>query len=182
MGRRKNQSAGIGKAISPEMKVEEQWRVAALGDLEEFEPLYLQLIRFYWPDSGTNEKEEATAQLVAWFAEELQAGNDDFFNALAKLIPVAKQKFGAVSPLEETLLLFQGLREGTLAGEDYPGLSAADCKQWEKVFPLWPATISELQSAISKAHPCDERTLRDAVKRLGYPVRAAELGARKKIK
>ena len=178
--RPKNQSAGISKAITPEMSIEEKWRVATLGDLEEFEPLYLQLIRLYWADTGTDEKVAATAQLGAWFAEELKAGNEDFFHALAKLIPIAKKQWGAVSRLESTLLMFQGMREGTLAGDDYPGLSAADCEEWKKVFPIWPATISELQAAISKGFPCDEKTLRDAVKRLGYPVRKAILGAPKK--
>ena len=182
MGRTKNQSAGIGKAIGPEMGIEERWRVAALGDLSEFEPLFLELIRIYQAEAGTDERETAAAQLGLWFAEELEAGNAEFFNALSKLIPIAKKKFGAVSPLEETLLIFQGMREGTLAGDDYPGLSAADCEEWKKVFPIWPATISELQAAISKGFPCDEKTLREAVKRLGYPVRKAILGAPKKKK
>ena len=171
--------------ITPQMSHDEKTMSACLGDLYDFHPLFGQLMRFYNPDGRIiNDKSEAMMKISEWFSSELEAGNAEFFTILGKLITITKKQMVGVSPLDTTLLNIQGWREGIYPDED---LVRAECGvsnyDWAlRSFPVWPATIKELHSVVSIHIKCDEKTIRDAVKRLGIPVRAGKMGAPKRDK
>ena len=177
----------------------EKFMISKLGDLNDWQWLYFLLNELYEnADVKTDKILSAKLNVAKMLLVELEAGNTEFFAVLAKMIPVARDKLNGPAPIESSLLFIKGVREGTFAerfsafAEMFSGArlesrskyrheqAKYDHEKAKRMFPVWPATIKELHAYVSRGIKCDEKTIRDAVKRLGYPVRAGKMGAPKK--
>jgi hypothetical protein len=172
---------------------------ARLGELKEYVEIAAWLRAFYMvkhgpPEVGDLERVKAWAdKLGGVMVDALHRGDAAFFKALSELIPISKPG-DCVAPIDHELIQlklfrdpedFKNLKE--MKREDMPlpykkGLIIHCDKihHWlVEFFPIWPATIPELHEYVSLRFPCDEKSVRDAVKRLGYPFRKGKLGAPK---
>ena len=200
-GRNKFQSAGIGKAISPAMTWQERQRVADYGDLANFWGLAGNLESFYdikgrLEEAKAEPKRKKYLSKVMAYSEEglrddmadaLQEGDASFFQAMARLIPLAK-KGKLVSAPDAALIRLQHFWAACPNALLDPGLSPEEKTflrneqaRLEKFFPVWPASVPELHQWVGlQGVECDQKTIREAAQRVGFPVRKAKLGAPKK--
>ena len=173
---------------------------ARLGELKEYVEIAAMLRAFYMvkhgpPEVGDLERIKAWAdKLGGVMVDALHRGDATFFKALSELIPISKPG-DCVAPIDHELIQlklfrdpvdFRGFVEG-VRSEKMPlpdkKRMRAHCdalhRQFLEFFPIWPATILELHEYVSLRFPCDEKSVRDAVKRLAYPFRKGKLGAPK---
>lgn len=172
---------------------------ARLGELKEYVEIAAWLRAFYMvkygpPEVGDLERVKAWAdKLGGVMVDALNRGDAAFFKALSELIPISKPG-DCVAPIDHELIQLKLFRDP----EDFKNFKEMKRENMplpykkghiihcEKIhhwlvefFPIWPATIPELHEYVSLRFPCDEKSVRDAVKRLGYPFRKGKLGAPK---
>lgn len=173
---------------------------ARLGELKEHVEVAAYLRAFYMVKEGpavlgdTKRVKEWADKLGGVMMEALHKGDAAFFRAISELIPISKPG-DCVAPIDHELIQLKLFRDPVDFGEFVEGLRAekmplpdkkrmrAHCEGLHlwlvEFFPIWPATILELHEYVSLRFPCDEKSVRDAVKRLGYPFRKGKLGAPK---
>ena len=178
--------------ITPQMDEDDAYQTAFLGKLAPYNYLWVALNGFYrtalearnHPGSELCMNEAKKAQGLLWkmVASSLLLRDSSFFKAISELIPVAapEGEAGGVSPVSVWLLRFLGWRKDWLPSDNGK-------RQFEDLFPVWPPTISELQALLEvfgvvqkSGKKCDHQTIKEAVQRVGFPVRKAKLGAPEK--
>jgi hypothetical protein len=173
---------------------------ARLGELKEYVDIAAYLRAFYMVNMGPPEVGDS-ARLKAWadklggvMMEALHRGDAAFFRAISDLIPISKPG-DCVAPIDHELIQLKLFRDPVDFGKFVEGFGTeklplpykkrmrAHCDALHRLrveaFPIWPATIPELHKFVDLLIPCDEKSVRDAVKRLAYPFRKGKLGAPK---
>ncbi len=172
---------------------------ARLGELKEYVEIAAWLRAFYMvkhgpPAVGDLERVRGWAdKLGGAMLDALHQGDAAFFKALSELIPISKPG-DCVAPIDHELIQLKLFRDPAdfrnfveMEREKMPlpdkkrmRAEAEGFHRWfVEFFPIWPATISELHEYVRLRFPCDEKSVRDAVKWLGYPFRKGKLGAPK---
>ena len=200
-GRNKFQSAGISKAINPAMTWQERQRVADYGDLANYWGLAGNLESFYsikgrLEDAKAEPKRRKYLSKVMAYSEgglrddmvnALAAGDVSFFQAMSRLIPLAK-KGKLVSAPDAALIRLQHFLAACPKALLDPGLSPEEKTflkneqvRLENLFPVWPPSVPELHHWVGlQGVECDQKTIREAAQRVGFPTRKAKLGAPKR--
>jgi hypothetical protein len=123
--------------------------------------------------------DEKESLLGVMMTEALIRRDSNFFSRVAELIPYAQPKTNPVAPVDYALV--QLYRWMEIVPKDKKAALAK--ARYRHLFPNWPPTIGKLHDYLEKLgepYACGERTIRDAVKRLGFPVLASRPGRKKK--
>jgi hypothetical protein len=172
----------LAKTLSPEMSIEEKLNVAALGNLAGNEELIKKLREFF---SATHEKESGhqwrfseedqhriEADLSRLLLSALRSRDTSFFELIAQLIPISSEVGGGVNKMDVDLINLLKIHE-----EEEPGSLLRI--NLDHFFQSWPPSISELKrylnttslSHMSGLYDVHEKSIRDSVKRIGFPTR-----------
>jgi len=123
--------------------------------------------------------DERESMVGAMMTEALIRRDSRFFSCVAELMPYAQAKTNPVAPVDYALV--QLYRWMEIVPKDKEAALAK--ARYRHLFPNWPPTIGKLHDyleKLGKPYACGERTIRDAVKRLGFPVLASRPGRKKK--
>jgi hypothetical protein len=174
MARRKHQSAGVAKAFPEQASWLEKFAVAHSGDLQAHQEEYLLCLTFFAPKLTQTAKYAAKALLLHKISQALEEGDAGIFEALGKIIPLAKEQ-KPVSPIDSYLLIFESFHSGEISFNDERD------EVLSMLFDEWPTTMADIHQVLQKLEiPCDPATVRDAVLRTGIRVIKGTPGRKKK--